>query len=98
MLNPNLLRPVALVMDSRYTTVGMAFPYFPDDLPTDCERQLNLLPIETVSLITHGVLNGLALLHAVGLVHRDLKPQSVLIRWVSRAFQVAIAVWGVVPE
>jgi hypothetical protein len=37
------------------------------------------LPLDTVSRLTGGVAEGLASVHAAGLIHRDLKPANVLL-------------------
>ena len=91
--HPNIARPEFLIMDGS-RTIGMMYTYYPDDLAKYRDRARNLLPKSLISLIAHGVLSGLVVLHSLNLVHRDIKPQNLLIGWPSPCFNIAIADWG----
>ncbi|MGV8042143.1 MAG: protein kinase [Thermoanaerobaculaceae bacterium] len=56
-----------------------------------CDR-IPLVPVEVSLHVAAEVLRGLAHAHASGIIHRDVKPQNVLI---SRAGQVKVADFGI---
>ncbi|WP_261954247.1 bifunctional serine/threonine-protein kinase/transporter substrate-binding domain-containing protein [Streptomyces nigrescens] len=57
----------------------MATDYVPGVSLTDAVHDCGALPERAVRLLTAGLLQALAAVHAHGLVHRDLKPSNILL-------------------
>ncbi|WP_059006796.1 serine/threonine-protein kinase [Streptomyces specialis] len=78
------VRDIALVMDL------VRGP----DLRRHLERERRLTPHEAVA-ITAGVAAGLAVAHAAGIVHRDVKPENILLDTTSREPRALLTDFGV---
>ena len=77
--DPHVVRVRDLVVD------GDTLAILSDLIPgTDLRRHLNAsgtLPAATAAAITAQVLRGLAAGHAQGVIHRDVKPENILVDW-----------------
>mgnify|MGYP001183792970 CR=1 FL=1 len=54
-------------------------------------REMNTLPVEEVLLIAQQVIRGMAAGQGVGLVHRDLKPDNIM---VASFDEILVMDWG----
>ena len=60
-------------------TPYLVFEYVQNNLLEVIERAPDGLPAETVRLFAYQLLKGLAHMHALGLLHRDVKPENLLV-------------------
>ena len=57
----------------------MVFEYFEYDLRRYLQSRTNDLPEYDIKLTVYQILNGVAFCHSRKIMHRDLKPQNILI-------------------
>ncbi|XP_059812357.1 cyclin-dependent kinase 4 isoform X1 [Hypanus sabinus] len=93
--HPNIVRlfdVCATMRADRETKVTLVFEHVDQDLKTYLEKApAPGLPPETIKDLMKQLLNGLAFLHSHNVVHRDLKPEDILVT--SRG-QVKLADFG----
>ncbi len=59
--------------------LSLVFEYFEYDLRRYLQTQTGELPEYQIKLTVYQILNGVAFCHSRKIMHRDLKPQNILI-------------------
>lgn len=81
--HPNVVALYDAFVESR--RVGLVFEYVDGETLADLlKREGALTPVRAVELML-GVLDGLASAHAQGIIHRDIKPQNIMLDRSGRA-------------
>ena len=75
--HPNIVRLVNVLHTDKQLT--LVFEYLDQDLKKLLDNHTGDLPIETVKSFLYQLLNGIAKCHKHKVLHRDLKPQNLLI-------------------
>jgi serine/threonine protein kinase len=91
LVHPNVVR--AIGFDPYAETPYLAMEYVPGTSLRPLIQKRNLSVLDSVAILRQ-VLAGLAYAHAQGIVHRDVKPENILVH--ERAFQEGFAAEGVV--
>ena len=74
------LRDVISIQTAKGYTRSIAMDYAETDLKNFLKDPNNMLPIKMVQDFTSQILEGLHSLHAINIVHRDMKPSNILIK------------------
>ncbi|KAG7371278.1 protein kinase [Nitzschia inconspicua] len=87
--HPNIVSLLGMYVPPRYSdfestrSLALAFPYAPIDLYQVLEwrkqQQLSLLSFSIIKTIAQDILRALTHCHALGVLHRDVKPSNLLI-------------------
>lgn len=79
--HPNVVE-LKNIMDLGFADFRLVFEFIPRDLHSvlkQYRQEKQLMPMRLVKNLTRGLLEGLHACHSRSLIHRDLKPQNVLI-------------------
>eukprot|EP00164_Ancoracysta_twista_P001864 GFYU01002452.1.p1 GENE.GFYU01002452.1~~GFYU01002452.1.p1 ORF type:complete len:331 (+),score=42.58 GFYU01002452.1:539-1531(+) len=89
--HPNVIRLKEVIANVQQGQLTLVFDYLDQDLRKylDCFKQQ--LEIPRVKTLLHEILHGVAYIHRLRILHRDLKPQNIL---VSKEGKVKLADFG----
>ncbi len=76
--HPNVVRFLQIAEDETHTVYGLAMEHVQGRSLADRLDKERVLPVEAALDIGAAVASALAAVHAVGLVHRDVKPANVI--------------------
>ena len=89
----NIARALCAITNSGHAT-GLVYPHMADDLWKLWKRHLGLLPMSSVAALIYDLLRAVSHLHKHNVVHRDIKPQNILVDWPGSACRAKLADWG----
>ena len=92
--HPNVIQALWSVEDKFGKLAGIVFPLMTDLKKYEQEVCYGLLDLQLAKHVLHGLFSGVSHLHSLKILHRDLKPQNILVRGGLDAPQVKVADFG----
>jgi serine/threonine-protein kinase len=92
--HPNIATVFDLVEDARFLAIVMEYVEGPT-LAMELTRWAGRMPYSSIGSVLTAVLDAMEAAHRHGVIHRDLKPDNVILRWKGARMQPKVVDFGI---